>query len=62
MYITEERLVGLLLMKFEEVASVLEAQMQVQIERSDITNRILEELEKKYKKYKEQLEKRGKNK
>ena len=49
-------------MKFEEVTSVLEAQMQVQIERSDITNRILEELEKKYKKYKEQLEKRGKNK
>ena len=49
-------------MKFEEVASVLEAQMQVQIERSDITNRILEELEKKYKKHKEQLEKRGKNK
>ena len=49
-------------MKSEEVVSVLEAEMQVEIERSDSTNRILKDLENKHKKCKEQLEKRRNNK
>ena len=49
-------------MKSEEVVSVLEAEMQVEIERSDRTNKIFKDLEKKHKKYNEQLEKRRKNK
>ena len=62
LYDTEKRLVELLLKKSEEAVSVIEAEIQVEIERSDSTNEILEDLEKKHKEYKEQLEKRRKKK
>ena len=56
-----KRLVELLLKESEEAVSVLEAEIQIEIERSDSTNEILD-LEKKHKEYKEQLEKRRKKK
>ena len=62
LYNTEKRLVELLLKESEEAASVVEAEIHVEIERSDSTNEILEDLEKKHKEYKEQLEKRRKKK
>ena len=62
MYDTEKRLVELLLKKSEGAVSVVEAEIQVEIERSDCTNEILEDLEKEHKEYKEQLEKRWKKK
>ena len=60
MYDTEKRLVELLLKESEEAFSVVGAEIQVEIEQSDSTNEILEDLEKKHKEYKEQLEKRRK--
>ena len=62
LYDTEKRLVELLLKESQEAVSVVEAEIQVEIERSDSTNEILEDLEKKHKEYKEQLEKRRKKK
>ena len=62
LYNTEKRLVELLLKESEDAVSVVEAEIQVEIERSDSTNEILEHLEKKHKEYKEQLEKRWKKK
>ena len=61
-YDTEKRLVELLLKESEEAVSVVEAEIQVEIERSDSTNEILKDLEKKHKDYKEQLEKKWKKK
>ena len=61
-YDTEKRLVELLLKESEEAVSVVEAEIHVEIERSDSTNEILEDLEKKHKEYKEQLENRRKKK
>ena len=60
LYDTEKRLVELLLNESEEAVTVVDAEMQVEIERSDSTNEILEDLEKKHKECKEQLEKRRK--
>ena len=62
MYDTEKRLVELLLKESEEAFSVVGAEIRVEIEQSDSTNEILEDLEKKHKEYKEQLEKRRKKK
>ena len=61
-YDTEKRLVELLLKESEEAVSVVEEEIQVEIERSDSTNEILKDLEKKHKEYKEQLEKIWKKK
>ena len=58
----EKRLVELLLKESEEALSVVEAEIQVEIERSDSTNEILEHIVKKDKEYKEQFEKRRKKK
>ena len=49
----EKRLVELLLKESEEALSVVEAEIQVVIERSDSTSEILEYLVKKQKEYKE---------
>ena len=62
LYDTEKRLVELLLKESEGAISVVEAEIQVEIERSDCTNEILEDLEKKHKEYKKQPEKRWKKK
>ena len=62
LYDKGKRLVELLLKESEEAVSVVEAEIQVEIERSDSANEILEDLEKKHKEYKEQLEKRRKKK
>ena len=48
MYDTEKRLVELLLKESEEAVSVVQAEIQVEIEQSDSTNKILEDLEKKH--------------
>ena len=61
-YDTEKRLVELLLKESEEAVSVVEAEIQIEIERSDSTNQTAEDLERKHKEYKEQLEKRRKKK
>ena len=58
----EKRVVELLLKESEEALSVVEAEIQVVIERSDSTSEILEYLVKKQKEYKEQFEKRRKKK
>ena len=62
LYDTERRLIKLFLKKFVEAISVFDAKMQLEIERSDSTDKILEDLEKKYKAYEEQLGKRRKMK
>ena len=49
LYKTQKRLVELLLKESEEAVWVTEARIQVEIERSDSTNEILEDLEKKQK-------------
>ena len=48
MYDTEKRLVELLLKESEEAVSVVQAEIQVEIEQSDSTHKILEDLEKKH--------------
>ena len=48
MYDTEKRLVELLLKESEEAVSVVQAEIQVEIEHSDSTHKILEDLEKKH--------------
>ena len=53
----DKRLVELILKGFKVAFSVAEAEIQVEAERSDSTNEILEDLEKKHNEYKEQLEK-----
>ena len=62
MYNTKKRLVEVLLKESEKAVLVVEAEIQVEIEQGDSTNKILEDLEKKHKEYKEQLEKRQKKK
>ena len=47
MYDTEKKLVELLLKESEEAASVVQAEIQVEIEQSDSTHKILD-LEKKH--------------
>ena len=61
-FFLERRLVELLLKKCVEAISVLDAKIQLEIERSDSADKILEDLEKKYKEYEEQLGKRRKMK
>ena len=53
LYDTSKRLVELLLKESEEAVSVFEAEIQVEIERSDSTSEILEDLQKKHKEYNE---------
>ena len=59
LYDMEKRLVELLFRESEEVVLVVEAEIQVEIGWSDSTNEILDDLEKKHKEYKEQLEKKN---
>ena len=53
----DKRLAEIILKGFKVAFSVAEAKIQVETERSDSTNEILEDVEKKHKEYKGQLEK-----